>query len=80
MDDGPDTGYQSWHEPRDEDHWAHEMSDPPEDPNAGRWFVRVEGVFDTEAQADEAFNAMEDAVGKNNGDLMDSEVTPWEEA
>lgn len=50
------------------------------DPYQGKFHVLVEGVFDTQAQADEAFNAMEDAVGKSNGDLINSTLTPWEEA
>lgn len=36
--------------------------------------VRVEAHFDTKAEADQALKDMEEAVGKNNGETMESEV------
>lgn len=43
-----------------------------------KWTVIVEGHFTTEGEAQQAANAMEDAVGRYNGDLEESAVIPIE--
>jgi hypothetical protein len=39
-----------------------------------KWILKIEAEFDTKGSAEDALSDMEDAVGKNNGELIDSEI------